>query len=382
MANLEDEIQRPTRDDDDQLSLFDDEPAWRDEWWGMPKFEMGDATPKHRVTLNFLTTEDLQEFAKLTGLRLTAKTDGAWYPPRGNFAGQFEYQGPPTDSRHPVCVLSKGRHDCQTTSRTLDRLGVLYRFFVEETEADQYREYLGESKVVSLPFHDLGQGGVPARNFIWDWCREREHTRHWTIDDNIVNFVRCHRNRRLNVRGGGFFRAMEDFVGRYGNIAMAGPHHLGFVPDSAPNLSPYLLDSRVYSCILLDTSLPYRWRGRYNEDTDLSLRLLKDGHCTLLFRALCMDKGGTAGSRGSRPMKGGNTDNVYNTDDHRLAFAQSLCDQHPDVVKVTWKFNRWHHEVDYSPFSGNKPHLRADVTRRMDNDEYGMSLVRLRGDPP
>jgi SNF2 family DNA or RNA helicase len=53
-------------------------------------------------------------------------------------------------------------------------------------------------------------------------------------------------------------------------------------------------------------------------------------------------------------MAGGNTDNVYNSGDHRRAFAESLEAQHPDVVKVVWKFNRWHHEVDYRPFKANK----------------------------
>jgi len=170
---------------------------------------------------------------------------------------------------------------------------------------------------------------------------------------------------------------MEDFIDRYENIAMAGPHHKGFVPDRTSRIAPYLLNSRVYSCILLDTTLPHRWRGRYNEDTDLSLRLLKAGYCTLLFRALLMDKGTTVGVRNAKPLKGGNTDNVYNTGDHRLAFAESLRDQHPDVVKVVWKFNRWHHEVDYTPFRGNRLVLKPGIVPRRDVNEYDMNLVRV-----
>lgn len=169
---------------------------------------------------------------------------------------------------------------------------------------------------------------------------------------------------------------MEDFVDRYENIAMAGPHNKGFVLDRDPNLTPILFNSRVYSCILLDTSLPLRWRGRYNEDSDLALRILKEGHCTLLFRALCMDKSKTVGVRNSKPMKGGNTDNVYNDNDRRYAFAKSLQEQHPDVVRVVWKFNRWHHQIDYSPFRKNKPILRSDVVPTRDVNDYGMRLVR------
>jgi len=370
-------LQRKVREDAPQLSLFESEPDWRSEWWGMPAFEMQNATPLRRITVNFLTAEDVAEFARRIGIPITARTDGTWFPHQKPLNGSVEYDGPKTDSKYPVCIPSKGRADCQKTGKALDRMGVSYRFFVEETEADEYCQHVGPEHVVSMPFHDLGQGSVPARNYIWEWAREREYKRHWTVDDNITSFARCTANRRLCVRGGGFFRAMEDFIDRYENIAMAGPHHKGFVPDRTSRIAPYLLNSRVYSCILLDTTLPHRWRGRYNEDTDLSLRLLKAGYCTLLFRALLMDKGTTVGVRNAKPLKGGNTDNVYNTGDHRLAFAESLRDQHPDVVKVVWKFNRWHHEVDYTPFRGNRLVLKPGIVPRRDVNEYDMNLVRV-----
>ena len=108
----------------------------------------------------------------------------------------------------------------------------------------------------------------------------------------------------------------------------------------------------------------------------MSLRLLKQGYCTILFRALLMDKGTTVGVRNSKPLPGGNTDNVYNTDDHRRAFAESLREQHPDVVEVVWKFGRWHHQVDYSPFKRNVLRRKPGVTPTVGPDEYGMRLVR------
>lgn len=359
--------------EDPQHILFDDLTDWRSDWWGMPEFSMNNAQSQYRITVHFLTAQDIKEFAKVTGLPVTARSDSAWFPdqPKLN-PGSYYYDGPPADSRYPVCIPSKGRADCQKTGHALDRLGVTYRFFVEETEYNDYCDQLGESKVVKLPFHDLGQGSIPARNFIWEWAREREYKRHWTLDDNINGFVRCTENRRLRVYGGGFFRAMEDYVDRWENIAMAGPHHLGFVNDRS-TIAPFLLNSRVYSCILLDTTLPHRWRGKYNEDTDLSLRLLKDGYCTLLFRAMCMDKCGTAYSK-QGGMKGGNTDTVYATNDYRLEFAKSLQKQHPDCVKVTWKFNRWHHEVDYSSFKRNKPILKPGITKIPIPNNYGMEL--------
>ena len=87
-----------------------------------------------------------------------------------------------------------------------------------------------------------------------------------------------------------------------------------------------------------------------------------------------MDKPGTSGSK-SAAMKGGNTDNVYNTDDHRLAFAKSLQEKHPDCVEVVWKFNRWHHQVDYSAFKSNRLIFKPNVTPEACVDDYGMILV-------
>jgi hypothetical protein len=374
-----DALKRPCRKTD-EVMLFDLAPDWRYDWWGMPEFSMNDTSPQHRITINFITDEDVKEFALKTGIPVTTKSDSAWFPHQKPLNGTYAWTGPKTDSKYPICIPSKGRADCQKTGKALDKLGVSYRFFVEDLEYDEYVKHLGVDKVVKMPFNNLGLGSIPARNFIWDWAKDRGHKRHWTVDDNITSFARCTNNRRLCVYGGGFFQAMEDFVDRYENIAMAGPHHKGFVPDRGSDLEPFLLNSRVYSCILLDTSLDERWRGRYNEDTDLSLRLLKQGHCTMLFRALLMDKGTTVGVKNAKPLKGGNTDNVYNTGDHRMAFAQSLKDQHPDYVEVVWKFNRWHHQVDYSKFAKNRLVLKKGITPTACGNEYGMKLERVKGD--
>ena len=37
-----------------------------------------------------------------------------------------------------------------------------------------------------------------------------------------------------------------------------------------------------------------------------------------------------------------------------LKKSQMLVDAHPDVAKLVWKYDRWHHYVDYSPFKKNK----------------------------
>jgi hypothetical protein len=52
-------------------------------------------------------------------------------------------------------------------------------------------------------------------------------------------------------------------------------------------------------------------------------------------------------------MKGGNTDELYQGDG-RLKMAQSLYEQHPDVVTITEKWGRPQHHVNYKIFRNNK----------------------------
>ena len=112
-------------------------------------------------------------------------------------------------------------------------------------------------------------------------------------------------------------------------------------------MPPFRLNTRIYSCILIDNAIPFRWRGRYNEDTDLSIRVLKAGLCTVLFNAFLCKKMPTL------KMVGGNTDELY-AGNGRLRMAESLRDQHPDIVSITEKWGRPQHHVDYRIFRRNK----------------------------
>ena len=162
---------------------------------------------------------------------------------------------------------------------------------------------------------------------------------------------------------------MEDFVDRYTNVALAGPHYRFFAP-STEKRPPFMLNRRVYSCILIKNDISYRWRGRYNEDTDLSLRILKDGWCTVLFYAFLQGKTATM------TMKGGNTDELYQ-DDGRLKMTRSLQRQHPDVTQVKRRWGRWQHVVDYSRFKHNKLIRNPDIEIPDGINNYEMELVSV-----
>lgn len=76
-------------------------------------------------------------------------------------------------------------------------------------------------------------------------------------------------------------------------------------------------------------------------------------------------------------MNGGNTEELYK-EDGRLKMAQSLVDQHPDVSKITWKWGRWQHHVDYRPFKKNKLIFKPGITVKPGINNYGMKLIKLK----
>jgi len=277
--------------------------------------------------------------------------------------------------RYPVYIISKGRWESRLTSKALEQMRMPYHIVIEPQELDQYAAVIDRDKILVLPFSNLGQGSIPARNWVWEHSVGQGAVRHWILDDNIKGFRRFNRNQRIRVSDGTIFGAAEDFIDRYENIALAGFQYTSFgVTDLRRCIDkPLLINTRIYSCILIQNDIPYRWRGRYNEDTDLSLRVLKDGWCTILFYAFLADKQTTM------TMKGGNTDELYQ-DDGRLRMAQSLKRQHPDVVTITRKWGRWQHQVDYRPFRGNKLKLREGVEIPQGVDNYGMVLVDKAGE--
>ena len=278
--------------------------------------------------------------------------------------------------KYPVYIISKGRADTRFTSRSLEEMGVPYRIVIEPQEYEKYAAVIDPKKILVLPFSNLGQGSIPVRNWVWEHSISEGHKRHWVMDDNIRYFYRLNRNKKVRVRDGSMIRAAEDFTDRYENVKMSGLNYAFFCPSELKR-PPYYLNTRIYSCILLSNDIPHRWRGRYNEDTDLSLRIMKDNHCTILFNAfLC-------GKMATMTMKGGNTEEVYAKNqkefDNRRTFAESLKAQHPDVVEITMKWGRWHHHVDYSGFR-QQLILKDGLQIPKGTNEYGMTLRRATED--
>jgi hypothetical protein len=372
-------------------------------WW--PEAEIGRFAGKAYVNRGALRPGDR---VALTPTSPPVPYERAnFLPPATTFPAMFP--------RFPVYIISKGRWETRYTAKALEELGVPYRIVVEPQEADAYRAVINPAKVLVLPFSNLGQGSIPARNWVWEHSIAEGAPWHWIMDDNIQGFYRLHRNLKTPVADGTIFRAAEDFATRYSNVAQFGLHYFMFASRKNA-LPPYYLNSRVYSCICLRNDLPHRWRGRYNEDTDLSIRILKDGHATVLFSAFLAFKSTTM------TMKGGNTEALYAGTETTLAtweehakecgpcgserpwlcaeakrilepdgrwrMALSLQEQHPERTTISRKWGRWQHSVDYSDFKQRLIRRPGDVPPAEGVDDYGMVLrvrepggVDVPGDP-
>lgn len=340
----------------EQLSLIEADPVWKDAWEGMPGYEHQDQTAYRSIIVHFRTPADAEKFTKLIGQKLHKKQKFLWFPEAeiGHFADKSFVAENPVNPKYPVYIISKGRWEARPTSKALEKIHVPYRIVVEPQEFDNYAAVIDPKKILVLPFSNLGQGSIPARNWVWEHSISEGAERHWILDDNIEGFFRYENNLKTPVGDGTIFSIAENFVNRYENVSLAGFNYFMFVSRKSGDIPPYYPNTRVYSCILIENKTKFRWRGRYNEDTDLSLRVLKNGDCTILFNAFLAFKMTTM------TMKGGNTDELYQ-DDGRLKMAESLVEQHPDCVVVSEKWGRAQHHVNYKLFSNNKLKLKEDA---------------------
>ncbi len=372
-------------DQDNQLFFIEPREWWEDLWDGMPEFIQEDLQPVKSLLVHFEDAKDMEDFSKLVNQPLTFNTKSIWYPQAeiGRMTDKVFESPEPVATKYPIYIVSKGRWENGLTTHHLQRMGIPHYVIVEEQEAEKYAETLPElATIVILDkqyqkdydiFEDsgnvVGTGSGPARNFAWDHSISLGAARHWTVDDNIDGFYRLYKNIKTPCSTGAIFRAMEDFVDRYENVGMAGPNYFMFASRKA-KMPPLTMNTRIYSCNLIKSDMKHRWRGRYNEDTDLSLRILKDGLSTVLFNAFLQMKMTT------QTMKGGNTDSIYQNG--TLAKSEMLAKMHPDVAEVVERWGRVHHYVDYRKFKDITLIPKKGFTKAGKPDEFGMSLRMIK----
>lgn len=272
--------------------------------------------------------------------------------------------------RYPIYIPSKGRADKCLTGKFLIDDGVPFKLVIEEQEYDQYAKEFGKKRLLVLPFSNAGSV-IPARNWIKEYSIEQGEKRHWQLDDNIRYIMRWYKGKRVYCRSGIALAAAEDFTERYTNVALTGLNYVMFGVGKQP---PFYINHRVYSCTLFLNSLPYMWRGIYNEDADMCLQVLSGDWCTVLINAFLIFK------RPTMTVKGGNTDEIYQGDG-RAKMSRALERLWPGVVTTGRRFRRPQHKVvdEWRKFDTPlklKPGLSLDKLDKP--NEYGMKLVQTK----
>jgi len=364
---------------------------WASYWDGMPSFDQKKVTPHHLlkvtkpcgavINTRFADAESLRDFNSKIGLtitqdtkvlhipatpwfanlidqKLTEKTKSIWHPERSHWGGiRYKYESTLTKQpRYPVYIVSKGRAHNGLTTKSLNAMSVPHYIVVEAHELVQYQETC-DAEILVLPqsYLDIydtcddvtdpnaSKGPGAARNFCIDHSTDNGFNKHWVMDDNLDAFHYLTENEKYEVECPDTLCAAEDFTDRFTNVPLSGLNYYSFCKKT-DKVPAFTINTRIYSCLLVDNHSGYRWRGRYNEDTDLSLRILKDGLCTIQFNAFLCGKVTT------QRMRGGNSKEFYD-DEGTLPKSQMIADLHPDVAEVVWRFNRWHHHVNYKVYT-------------------------------
>lgn len=362
--------------------------GWKKTWEGQPHFFNQDV--EAYSVIRFFFDEELYDtdyIADLLEQNVTDKTTSTWFP-KQDIVGAESYLrviGGSSETHFPVYVISKGRHDCCLTSEYLDMCEVKHYVVVEEHQKQDYMQTVGQSPYVTIltipqrffdeyetlvDFDDKTGPGA-ARNFCWYHSKQMGYYGHHVLDDNMRGFHMLSDNCKIKVRTGAFIRAMEEHFMAFDNLAMGGPCYTNFAPKNE-NRGCHIFNTRIYSWIMIRNDLwdkGFRWRGRTNEDTILSLDVLKAGWATIQYYIYLQNKIAT------QSLGGGNTEEFYAAEG-TLRKSQLLVDVHPDVSQLKYKFGRIHHEVNYRPFAGNDPQFHPERLQQGTND-YGMYVVKI-----
>lgn len=247
--------------------------------------------------------------------------------------------------KYPIYIISKGRFENPLTAKFLLKESIPFQIAVEPQEFDQYSKTIPREFILKLPFSNLGLGSFPARNHCWEDSLKKGFEKHHLLDDNIYGFMKLSNGVRSHCSARLAFSNLEIFSDRYSNLALSGFNYSSFITKEIKY--PFVVNTHVYSGILINNKIPFRWRLKYNEDVDLSLQALHNGYCTVLLNVFTIRKVST-----TTKMKGGNQTELYQNNNHQLKAlkSQSLQQVWPQYVNIKIKYNRPHHQVSWKKY--------------------------------
>lgn len=262
--------------------------------------------------------------------------------------------------QYTIYIPSKGRADCCKTADSIIELGITKFFIIVEAhQYDEYAKYYNEDNLLVLPqrflddyetLDDLGdsksKGPGAARNFAW-WHSVNIMKEDWhhVYDDNVSGWVQyMPGNFRIPIKTPTYLRLFEEFITQFDKVAIGGQNYRFL---NAGNRPPTTFNTRIYSLLFIRNSIPYKWRGRFNEDTILSIDVMEDGWQTLQVNSLLANKAAT-----SPNSKGGNSEDFYSKEGTTNK-SQMLYDVYPQFTELVKRYNRDHHFVNYKTHWGS-----------------------------
>ena len=344
-------------------------------WIGVTEFENDPIEHYMVFEVTFNTEKDYVSFARRVKQKLSLRQHSMYFPVREEEDEKYEWVSDVDgcNPKYPIYIISKGRSDTRHTSKTLERMNVPYFIVIEPQEYYDYECFIDKEKIKVLPFSNHGKGSGPARNWCGDHARKNRFKRHWILDDNIDGFYRLHQNKKIKVADGLIFKLAEEFVDRFTNVPFASfdYHFQTFASEGNP---PFTTNTRCYSCLLIDSHLnkTLPWECRYNEDIDLTIRVLKSGLCTIQFQTFLQGKMGT------QLLGGGNTEEIYGKGTAQKGLM--LARRHPDCVKFAWRYGREHHFADLSKWKETNQLIPNKKKYR--KEPVSMSLVPVSDKSP
>jgi len=249
--------------------------------------------------------------------------------------------------KYPIYIVSKGRAYNPLTAKMFLKENIDFKIVIEPQEYENYCKIIPKKNILILPFSNLGVGSYPARNYCWKDSMKNGHKKHFIFDDNIYRFQKL--NYGIRNKEHSAYDALKNiikFSDKYKNIAIIGYNYSGLVTQETKK--PFVINTHVYSAMLISNEIPFRWRLKYNEDVDLCLQVLNSKYwCTILINVFLIKKVSTTSK-----MKGGNQEELYqnNAFEKKLLKARSLEKIWPQYVKVVWRFKRPHHYVNWNKY--------------------------------
>ena len=357
---------------------------WKKFWLDMPNYYQ----PKQEAyaKIDFTTDKSTDELIKIFNQPVSDRTKSLWFPKLEQHTKRLYRVIGGDNPQYPIYVVSKNRADIKKAKTIfwLNKMEVNHFVVVEPDEYDSYVEAFKDqqyTKILMLNMaykrkydtldnrgDEIGKGPGGARNFCWEHSVHNGYTHHWVLDDNIDGFHYLTHNVKWKMRTGVCFKAAEDFFLRFDNLAMGSLNYSKFVKE-VDRTPAFVKNTRMYSIIFIKNDIPFRWRGRYNEDTILSLDVLSNGYCTVQLNCFLADKLTT------QRVSGGNNDMFYKEEGTKNK-TQMLVDVYPQYTKFVHKFNRDHHQVDYSSFTQELKYKDNIYIDRKENN-YNMQIVKI-----